>query len=206
MWFYRVKRIVWDNFVRSEGAPSSFCEGCSVQVEFLDLRGDEFVFITFLLRINYLLLFDPLTLVLLIAFSLLFDSHQSLRLEIVFFRSKELWLHYCLSLILRFHLESFFGNCRFKHPLNNSIFRHISECFAQDIIFHNSPFLLWMIIGTRPFLASFCLAFDSFIVTRVIVLFFPSVAHIAVNTHLASAIVIWYRDVVFGFPVEARLY
>lgn len=114
-------------------------------------------------------------------------------------------LNKCLSFGLNFRFEPFFADCTFEHSLNYPIFRHIPKSMVDNRRLDSSPFLLRMIIWTRPFFAPFHIALDSFIVCRMILLLFPSMTHVAVKAYLTSAAVIRNRDVIFGLPVETRL-
>ena len=77
---------------------------------------------------------------------------------------------------------------------------------VDDLSLNYPPFLLRVIVRTRALLAPLNLALDSFIVGRVILLFFPAMTHIAVDSNFAPARVVSDRDVILGLPVEARLH
>lgn len=172
---------------------------------------NELIFVTFFLRIDYLLFFNPFVLLFffLVTFSLLFYGHQSLHFEIIFLRAQYFRLHHCLWFVLRFvfwfQLKAFFVDSAFENSFNYAVFRDILECSTYDIVINNSPFFLRVIVGARTFFTSFNLTFDCFVERWVILLFLPSMAHIAVESYLASTVVVGYRDIVLRFPVDARL-
>ena len=181
-----------------------------VQVQLLHLWSHNLVLVlvTFLLRVYDLLLFDPLAPCLLfIALPfLLLHCHQSSRLELILFWSQELRLYDSFSLVLRFRFESFLADCALEHSFYYSVLGYIPEGMIDDFILNDSSFLLRVIVRTGSFLTTFSLTFNSFIIWWVILLFFPSVAHVAIESYLTSAAVVWDRDVVFCFPVETWLH
>lgn len=62
-----------------------------------------------------------------------------------------------------------------------------------------------MIVGAGTFFTSLEFALDGFIERRMILLFLPTVAHLAIRGGIASAGVIRDGYVVFGFPIDTGL-
>lgn len=178
-----------------------------IQVKFHHLLGHHLVLLFLLLRVNYLLLLDPPTLFLLPTPLFLSHCNHSLRPELIL-RSQYFGVNYRSRrthhfFLLFIDLESHPRSKTFENSLNDPVFGHISKSMTYHIVINGSSFLLGMIVRARTFATARSFAFDCFVEAGVILLFFPAMAHVAVDPFLAATVVVCHRDVVLGLPVVA---
>lgn len=150
---------------------------------------------TLLLRVDYLLLFNPLVLLFLSASSLLLYSDQCSSLEFIFFRGEDLGLDHrlwrlYLTFYLRVKLKALLVDCALEYTLDYSVLRHVSKSSIDDVIINDAFFFLGVIIGAGTFPTTFDFAFDGFVIRGVVLLFLPPMAHVAIYSNFTATMVI----------------
>lgn len=90
-----------------------------------------------------------------------------------------------------------------EHSFHDPVFWDVPKGMTQDVVVDHPSFLFGVIVGAGTLAAALSFALDSFVEAGVVLLFFPAVAHVAVEAVFAAAVVVGDGDVVLGLPVVA---